>query len=63
MAEHDVRPTTGTARLARPRAAVKDVGLWAEPLHFAPRARTEYRDVETAGRRSGAAVPSPRSGD
>jgi hypothetical protein len=63
MAENDVRPTTDGAGPPRPRAAVKDVGLWAEPLHFAPRARTEYRDVETVGRRSGAAVPSPRSGD
>jgi hypothetical protein len=41
MAENDVRPTTDGAGPPRPRAAVKDVGLWAEPLHFAPRARTE----------------------
>jgi hypothetical protein len=63
MAENDVRPTTGTAQLPRPRAASKDIGLWAEPLHFAPRPRTQYWDADIAGWRSGAAVPSPRSGD
>jgi hypothetical protein len=59
MAEHDVRPTTGTA--PRPRAATRDVGLWAEPLHFAP--RSQYWDAETAGWRTRPAVPSPRPGD
>jgi hypothetical protein len=61
MPENDVSPTTTTA--PDPRAAVKDVGLWAEPLHFAPRSRTEFWDAETAGWRSHGAVPSPRSGD
>ncbi len=59
MAEHDVRPTTVPA----PRTAMQDVGLWAEPLHFAPRSRSQYWDAEIAGWRSGPAVPSPRSGD
>jgi hypothetical protein len=61
MAENDVRPTTTSA--PSPRAAVKDVGLWAEPLHFAPRPRTQFWDAESAGWRSGPPVPSPRSGD
>jgi hypothetical protein len=61
MAENDVRPTTGTA--ARPRAAMTDVGLWAEPLHFAPRPRSQYWDAASAGWRSSSAVPSPRAGD
>jgi hypothetical protein len=61
MAERDVRPTTSSA--PRPRAGGTDVGLWAEPLHFAPRPRAHYWDAESAGWRSRPAVPSPRSGD
>jgi hypothetical protein len=61
MSENDVRPTTVAA--PSPRNPVKDVGLWAEPLHFAPRPRSQFWDAENARRRSGPAVPSPRSGD
>jgi len=61
MSEHDAGPTTAAA--PRPRTALTDFGLWAEPWHFAPRSRAESGDAEGAARRSGAAVPSPRSGD
>jgi hypothetical protein len=65
MSENDVRPTTGSASLPRPRVAADDLSLWPEPWHFARanRPRTEFWDAETAGWRSGGAVPSPRSGD
>jgi hypothetical protein len=61
MAENASRQTTGAA--PRPRPEMKDVGLWAEPLHFAPRSRAQFWDAENAGWRSGPAVPSPRAGD
>ncbi len=61
MTEQDLRDTTATAPLPRPRPAADDRVApstpsfpWPEPWHFsrAARPRTEYWDVETAQWRS-----------